>query len=40
MRGDQILGPLDGWMAQVFDPDDIDESLDALHTVSPSEMQR
>ena len=33
---DQILGPLDGWLAQVFDPGQLGTTLDALEAAAPS----
>lgn len=36
VREDQILGPLDGWLTRVFDPENLDETLDALHAASAS----
>jgi len=36
MREDQILGPLDGWLAQVFDPGQLDTTLDALEAAAGS----
>ena len=34
LREDAVVGPLDGWLAQVFDPVNIDETLDALHAAT------
>jgi len=36
VREDPILGPLDGWLAQVFDPANIDETLESLQAASES----
>ena len=36
VREDQILGPLDGWLAQVFDPGQLDTTLDALEAAASS----
>lgn len=36
VREDQILGPLDGWLVQVFDPDQLDTTLDALEAAASS----
>jgi site-specific DNA recombinase len=36
VREDQILGPLDGWLAQVFDPGQLDTTLDALEAAADS----
>ncbi len=36
LREDAVVGPLDGWLAQVFDPDNIDETLDTLHAARES----
>jgi len=36
VREDQILRPLDGWLAQVFDPGQLDTILDALEAAAGS----
>jgi len=36
VREEQILGPLDGWLAQVFDPGQLDTTLDALEAAASS----
>jgi site-specific DNA recombinase len=36
VREDQILGPLDGWLARVFDPGQLDTTLDALEAGASS----
>ena len=36
VREDQLLGPLDGWLAQVFDPGQLDTTLDALEAAASS----
>jgi len=36
VREDQILGPLDGWLAQVFDPGQLDTTFDALEAAAGS----
>ncbi|MGH9091137.1 MAG: recombinase family protein, partial [Acidimicrobiales bacterium] len=36
VREDAIIGPLDGWLAEVFDPENIDETLDSLDAASAS----
>ena len=36
VREDQILRPLDGWLAQVFDPGQLDSTLDALEAAASS----
>jgi site-specific DNA recombinase len=36
VREDQILGPIDGWLAQVFDPGQLDTTLDALEHAASS----
>ena len=36
VREDQILGPLNGWLAQVFDPGQLDTTLDALEAAPSS----
>ena len=36
VREDQILGPLDGWLAQVFDPGQLESTLDSLEAAASS----
>jgi site-specific DNA recombinase len=36
LREDAVVGPLDGWLAQVFDPANIDETLESLQAASES----
>lgn len=36
LREDAVIGPLDGWLARVFDADNIDETLDTLHAARES----
>ena len=36
LREDAVVGPLDGWLAQVFDPANIDETLESLHAATES----
>jgi hypothetical protein len=34
LREDAVVGPLAGWLAQVFDPANIDETLESMHAAS------
>ncbi len=39
LREDAVIGSLDGWLAQVFDPENIDETLDALHATKGDDAE-